>query len=120
MNNEGLSEADGACRAAMTNDLLAARIKELRQARRISQASLADGMMRRGFPWRQQTVTRIEGARQPVRADELAGIAAILGVLPGDLFAGASADRAALLERTLREQIAAEILSGARDTGDAA
>ena len=108
--------------AGMINDLLAARIRELRQARHMSQASLAGAMMRLGFPWHQSTVYRIEFGHQAVRADELAGIAAIFGLPAGDLYTGGegAADRAALLERALREQIAAEILSGTRNTGDAA
>ena len=114
-NTGGFSDAAGA-----VNDFLSMKIRELRQARRISQASLAGSMTQRGFAWHQSTVARIEAGRQPLRADELAAIGWILGVPAGDLLPGAGelADRAGL-ERSLREQIAAEILSGARKAGAA-
>lgn len=115
-DNEGFSEA-----GAVVNDFLSAKIREARQARHMSQEALADAMKGRGFPWYQVTVARTEASRRPLRVDELAAVASVLGIPVADLLPGAGdpADRAAL-ERVLREQIAAEILSGTRSTGDAA
>lgn len=109
-DTEGFSEA-----GAAVNDFLSMKIREVRQARHMSQESLADAMKSRGFPWYQATVAKIESGRRPLRADELAAVASALGIPAGDLLPGASesADPAGL-ERALRERIAAEILSGAR------
>ena len=40
------------------NDFLSMKIREVRQARHMSQESLADAMKQRGFAWYQATVAR--------------------------------------------------------------
>lgn len=58
----------------------AARLRELRTARRMSQVSLAETMAARGFPWHQPTVSRIESGKQPLGFSEAVALAEIFGV----------------------------------------
>ena len=103
---------------------VAGRLRALRQLAGLSQAELAARMSSRGHPWYQNTAYKIEGGLRNFRVGELADLAAILGVTPAALLSGDDYQEAAavrdVMERALREQIAAGILSGARHTGDAA
>lgn len=103
---------------------MARRLKALRQAAGLSQVELAERMSGRGQPWRQSTVWKIECGRRNVRVGELADLAAILGVTPAALLSDQDCADAVtardVMERALREQVAAEILSSTRGTGDAA
>jgi transcriptional regulator with XRE-family HTH domain len=56
----------------------AANLRVVREERGISQRSLAEEMAARGWPWRQQTVTRVETGRRMVRLGEAQAIAEIL------------------------------------------
>lgn len=100
------------------------KFKELRQLAGLSQTGVAERMFSKGQPWHQSTVYKIETGRRPIRVGELADLAAVLGVtqwvlLSDDHYREASAVREAM-ERVLREQIAAEIVSGAHEEAGAA
>lgn len=102
----------------------ASRLRELRQRSGWSQSDMAGQMGARGWPWHQQTVARVEAGLRPLRLGELADVATIFGLTPAALisvdgFADAAGERQAM-ERTLREQIAAEILAGIQEAGTVA
>ena len=103
---------------------VARRLKVLRQLAGLSQTGLAERMFSRGQQWHQSTVWKIEDSRRNVRVGELADLADILGVTPAALLSdvdyGDAVAARGTAERAVREQIAAEILSGARKAGDAA
>lgn len=56
-----------------------ANLRVVREERGISQGCLAGEMAARGWPWRQQTVTRVETGRRMVRLGEAQAVAEILG-----------------------------------------
>lgn len=53
-------------------------MRSLRERKGMSQSALAAAMSERGIPWHQQTVGRIEGGQQQLRAAELVELAAVL------------------------------------------
>lgn len=61
------------------------RIKEFRMARGWSQRELANRMKAAGYPWIQTTVAKTEAADRPLRLNEIANLAAVLGVTANDL-----------------------------------
>ena len=74
---------------------LGRRVQEFRVGRGWSQERLAEEMTAAGFPWNQQTTTRTETARRPIRVNEVAALARILGVPIAALVdPGVSADTA--------------------------
>lgn len=95
---------------------VARKLKELRQLAGLPQVKIAERMFSRGQPWHQQTVYKVEAGQRPVRVGELADLAAIFGVTPATLLSdddyGDAAAEREVMEHALREQIAAEILSG--------
>ena len=62
-----------------------ARMRELRLGADMAQAALAGEMARRGFPWHQTTVARIEGGSQLLALIEAAALAEVFAV-PLDVF----------------------------------
>ena len=58
----------------------AANLRILRERRGISQARLAQEMLAREWPWRQQTVARLENGQRMIRFGEAITLASILGV----------------------------------------
>lgn len=58
----------------------AANLPLLRERQGISQVKLAQEMAARGWPWRQQTVTRVENGQRMIRFGEAMALASILGV----------------------------------------
>jgi transcriptional regulator with XRE-family HTH domain len=58
----------------------AANLRVLRERRGISQARLAQEMLARQWPWRQQTVARLENGQRMLRFGEAIALASILGV----------------------------------------
>lgn len=56
------------------------RIRELRQARGMSQATLAQKMTQLDWPWHQATVYRTEAGNRPAGAGEVIDLADIFGV----------------------------------------
>jgi transcriptional regulator with XRE-family HTH domain len=57
----------------------AANLRTFREDKGVSQVKLAHEMTARGWPWRQQTVTRVESGQRMVRLGEALAIAEILG-----------------------------------------
>jgi len=100
---------------------VAGRLKVLRQRARLSRVDLAERMSGKGHPWHETTAYKIESGRRNVRVGELADLAAILGVTPAVLLSDDDHEEAVavrdVIERALRQQMAAEILSGNRDSG---
>ena len=63
-----------------TEQRFAANLRLLRERQGISQVKLAQEMAARGWPWRQQTVTRLENGQRMIRFGEAMTLASILGV----------------------------------------
>ena len=62
----------------LTEERFAANLRAVREASGMSQGRIADEMAARGWPWRQQTVTRVENGRRMVRLGEAKAVAEIL------------------------------------------
>jgi transcriptional regulator with XRE-family HTH domain len=62
----------------LTEQRFAANLRAIREERGMSQGRLAEEMAARGWPWRQQTVTRVETGRRMVRLGEAKAVAEIL------------------------------------------
>ena len=58
----------------------AANLRVLRERRGISQVRLAQEMLARDWPWRQQTVARVENGQRMIRFGEALALASVLGV----------------------------------------
>ncbi|MFS0883984.1 helix-turn-helix transcriptional regulator [Aeromicrobium sp. 179-A 4D2 NHS] len=78
------------------NDDLAARVRAIREQRSLTQSSLAREMQRMGFPWRPQTVVKIEAGDRGLKFEEGLALSTILSVDPGMLagLAGSLSDPA--------------------------
>jgi len=61
-----------------TEQRFAANLRLLRERQGISQVKLAQEMAARGWPWRQQTVTRVENGQRMIRFGEATALAEIL------------------------------------------
>lgn len=61
-----------------TEQRFAANLRLLRERQGISQVKLAQEMAARGWPWRQQTVTRLENGQRMIRFGEATALAEIL------------------------------------------
>lgn len=61
-----------------TEQRFAANLRLLRERQGISQVKLAQEMVARGWPWRQQTVTRLENGQRMIRFGEATALAEIL------------------------------------------
>lgn len=100
------------------------RLRELRQISGWSQGDVAAKMAARGCTWTQATVWKIETGLRALRVGELPDAAAVFGVSPMTLLSGEefrdTAEERNAMERTVREQIAAEILAGIQESGTAA
>lgn len=57
----------------------AENLRTAREEKGVSQVKLAQEMALRGWPWRQQTVTRVESGQRMVRLGEALAVAEILG-----------------------------------------
>lgn len=68
----------------------AVNLRMLREREGVSQVKLAQEMAGRGWPWRQQTVTRVESGQRMVRLGEALAIAGILRVSLDQLTAGSA------------------------------
>lgn len=62
----------------LTEERFAANLRAVREAAGMSQGRLAEEMTARGWPWHQQTVTRVENGRRMVRLGEAKAVAEIL------------------------------------------
>ena len=56
----------------------ASNLRTFRELRHFSQTALADAMVKRGYPYRQQTIARIESGSRAVRLGEAMRLAEIL------------------------------------------
>lgn len=75
------------------------RIRRLRQELGWSQADLAQRMCKRGFSWRQTTVTKTEAADRPLGFNEAVALADVFGTPIQVLARAPEADEAAILTR---------------------
>jgi len=64
----------------LTEQRFAENLRMTRERKGISQVRLAQEMAARDWPWRQQTVTRVETGQRMVRLGEATAIAEILGI----------------------------------------
>lgn len=67
------------------NEMIGDAIAHARDVRGMSQADLAARMRERGAEWHPSTVSALEKGKQSLRAAELADLADVLGVTPGNL-----------------------------------
>ena len=77
-DGDGIPELGGDETPELTEERFAANLRAIREAAGMSQGRLADEMGARGWPWRQQTVTRVENGRRMVRLGEAKAVAEIL------------------------------------------
>lgn len=102
----------------ITEQRFAANLREARESSQLSQYALAQKMNDRGWPWRQQTVARVESGQRMVRLGEATAITEILRVPLDKLIqpAGDSRD-AELLSEWIRRARATykEIVSAAAE-----
>jgi len=66
----------------------AARLRDLRKERGLSQQDTADRIRAFGFTWSQATVTRLEAATRPTTLNEIAALATLYGVKLAELLDG--------------------------------
>jgi transcriptional regulator with XRE-family HTH domain len=64
--------------AELAEQRFAANLRAAREESGVSQSRLAEEMAARGWPWHQQTVTRVESGRRMVRLGEAKAVAEIL------------------------------------------
>jgi len=76
----GVAEADDCHAYGCAEKQFAAAVREGRERRQMTQATLALVMSKGGFRWRQQTVTRAENARRPFFLGEALALSALLGI----------------------------------------
>jgi transcriptional regulator with XRE-family HTH domain len=93
--------------ASSAEQQLGRRLQRFRAERDWSQERLADAMTAAGIPWNQQTVTRTETARRPIRINEAATLARVLGVPLAALVdpgvSASTAEQAAAVDRAMLE-----------------
>jgi transcriptional regulator with XRE-family HTH domain len=115
---EQASSAEDDAPPELTEQRFAANLRGVREDSRMSQYALAQEMSERGWPWRQQTVARVETGQRMVRLGEATAIAEILQV-PLDMLIlprGESRDAELLTEWMQRAQSAfAQIMSAAAE-----
>jgi transcriptional regulator with XRE-family HTH domain len=115
---EGDDERGGVPEAETPPELSERRFGEnlrtAREERSVSQVKLAQEMAARGWPWRQQTVARVESGRRMVRLGEALAVAEILGTNVGALTASAPETTAVhvLASATLKVMRAFEEIAG--------
>jgi transcriptional regulator with XRE-family HTH domain len=82
--------------------ILGQRLRALREEAGMSQGEVADAMTRQGFPMHQTMIGKVEQNKRPVRVNEAAALAAILGLTLPDLLADPELDA---VESTLRDEL---------------
>lgn len=83
-------EAQAGTPPELSEQRFAENLRQAREKAGMSQVSLADQMAGRGWPWRQQTVARVENGQRMVRLGEALAIAEILGATMDKLTASTS------------------------------
>lgn len=66
------------------NRRVGANLQKLRKATGMSQDGLARELARRSLPFRQQTILKVEGGARPLKFEEAAAIAEIIGLVSTD------------------------------------
>lgn len=66
--------------STLLNQRIGENLQRFRKASGMSQADLAAELTRRGLPFQQQTILKIEKGARPLRGDELAIVAELVGV----------------------------------------
>lgn len=77
-DDDGGPAAESEAPSSLAEQYFAANLRSVREARGLSQVKFAEEMSARGWPWRQQTVTRVETGRRAVRFGEAKAAAEIL------------------------------------------
>ena len=80
------NDDDAHARADTPNEVFRRRLREVREARGVSQYDLVRELRALGYPMRQPAITRIERGQRKVSLDEAVAIAAALNVLPERLY----------------------------------
>src|SRR3954451_3405988 len=80
-------------RTAVIDLAVGKRIKELREAQRMSQSALGEALAAFGHPLVQPVIARIEAGRRPLRLAEAVALAAVLGASVADLVPGGAGDQ---------------------------
>lgn len=78
MDDDEEKIASGDDAPELTEQRFAANLRAIREERAMPQGRLAEEMAARGWPWHQQTVTRVETGRRMVRLGEAQAVAEIL------------------------------------------
>lgn len=90
-------------------DVAGSKLRMLRQGRGWTQQEVANRMRKRGYSWQQSTIGKIETAQRPLRLNELADLAAALGVpVTHFLSPGPAPDEGTdlrMVEREIRERL---------------
>jgi transcriptional regulator with XRE-family HTH domain len=98
-DDDQVSEAEVGTSAELIEGRFAENLRRYRELKGMSQAALADAMVARGWPWRQQTVARLESGRRMVRFGEAAAVAETLRIsLDRFTWAGAEANEVAMID----------------------
>ena len=74
------AEAAASPKAPTAEDVAGRQLRVLRQGRGWTQQEVANRMRKLGYSWQQSTIGKIEAAQRPLRLNELADLAATLGV----------------------------------------
>lgn len=78
MASAGFTEVEPGVWRPTVERFFGARVRELREAKGMSQADLAEAMTQRGVRWHQTTVAKSEKGQRPIRLDEAALLAELL------------------------------------------
>jgi transcriptional regulator with XRE-family HTH domain len=74
--------------------VVAGRVRELRERRRLTGTKLAEGMTKAGLKWDRATVAKLEtGRRQSLTLEEVLALAAVLNVAPVHLLIPVDSDQ---------------------------
>jgi len=112
------AEAAGSPKTPTAEDVAGRQLRMLRQGRGWTQQEVANRMRKLGYSWQQSTIGKIEAAQRPLRLNELADLAATLGVsvthfLRPNPAADESTDLEAV-EREIRDLLKARVDAAAR------
>lgn len=101
-DDDQVSAAESGTPAELIEQRFSENLRRYREFRGMSQAALAEAMTARGWPWRQQTVARLESGRRMVRFGEAAAAAETLRIsLDRFTWAGAEANEIAMIDSTV-------------------
>ena len=78
VDDDGKTAVGDEAPSSLAEQYFAANLRRVREAKGLSQVKFAEEMSARGWPWRQQTVTRVETGRRTIRFGEAKAAAEIL------------------------------------------